>query len=876
MMKGIKLLTSGLLAMFFSLAAAQTKEVTGEYVVNAGFDNSAFNGNAPVGWTLSLSTSGVQSKISTAEKGGGVIAGGQNHWQLWQASGAMTGKACQQNSGLPAGRYKLTADVCSSFSGTIELYLNEAKTTVTSGDNKKYEVSALIADGNIEFGLDFKVTNGATVDFDSFRLYQDVLSNDDVSEVAQIWHGQCVADTANTKRQGWYNRDELFTAIKLYENANGNLDALREAVSMMEKAHANYQEICSMYSAMRAESSELYEMTKQSKFALKDSVKKVRLNAIKLYISKDDNYDQVKGYVSAVREMRGIYGAYCTLGKAISIARNQYKATDYDGKESLRMAMSLAGKLLESSTSSDEFLKAADDVKAAQDAYLKNRPSEWVTIQNGLLWKTTSGATVQAHAPGFVRVGDIWYMCGEDRANWWNPDVNLYSSTDLVHWKFEKKIIQNKVTTPELGSSRMIERPKLLYNAKTDKYIVWCHYESGNYGASEAACFECDSVNGAYKYVWSGRPLNVKSRDCNVFQDNDGTAYFVSTTEENRHLGLFRLSDDYHEAVAHTQLFSNQGREAPAIVRVGARYFMFNSACSGWDPNQCKMSYTNNLTSGWTNLANVGNPISYDTQAAAILEIKGTKTTTYLYVGDRWQDPGLPETKTIIFPISFNGTSCTFKYHERFDINFVTGEWRETPVEDVFADRSGWKIIDKSSEENGSGVAKYAIDGNPNTMWHTQYSGSVAPAPHHITIDMGKTECIKGFLVTPRMDSSTNGLIRKYEFLVSDDGKNWTSVSSGDWMPYCTEVDFAKKECRYIKLISKEGTYASVAELNVVLDHSVPVGVEQLPTATNSNAVSRQYITMEGLVTDSPAPGLCVVRTIFADGTSESRKCLVK
>lgn len=419
--------------MIFSLAAAQTKEVTGEYVVNAGFDNSAFNGNAPVGWTLSLSTSGVQSKISTAEKGGGVIAGGQNHWQLWQASGAMTGKACQQNSGLPAGRYKLTADVCSSFNGTIELYLNEAKTTVTSGDNKKYEVSALIADGNIEFGLDFKVTNGATVDFDSFRLYQDVLSDDDVSEVAQIWHGQCVADTANTKRQGWYNRDELFTAIKLYENANGNLDALREAVSMMEKAHANYQEICSMYSAMRAESSELHEMTKQSKFALKDSVKKVRLNAIKLYISKDDNYDQVKGYVSAVREMRGIYGAYCTLGKAISTARNQYKATDYDGKESLRMAMSLAGKLLESSTSSDEFLKAADDVKAAQDAYLKNRPSEWVTIQNGLLWKTTSGATVQAHAPGFVRVGDIWYMCGEDRANWWNPDVNLYSSTDLVH-----------------------------------------------------------------------------------------------------------------------------------------------------------------------------------------------------------------------------------------------------------------------------------------------------------------------------------------------------------------------------------------------------------------------------------------------------------
>ena len=273
---------------------------------------------------------------------------------------------------------------------------------------------------------------------------------------------------------------------------------------------------------------------------------------------------------------------------------------------------------------------------------------------------------------------------------------------------------------------------------------------------------------------------------------------------------------------------------------------------------------------------NIGNPNSFDTQAAAILEIKGTKTTTYLYVGDRWQDPGLPESKTIIFPISFNGTSCNFKYHERFDINFVTGEWRETPVEDVFADRSGWKIIDKSSEEAGSGAAKNAIDGNPNTIWHTRYSGSVASAPHHISIDMGKTECIKGFLATPRMDNSTNGLIRKYDFLVSNDGKTWTTISSGDWLPYCTEVNFAKKECRYIKLVCKEGTYASIAELNVVLDKSTSTDIEQQPVVKAKEVVNIQYITMEGIVTDTPNTGLYIVRTTFADGTSACKKCFIK
>ena len=192
---------------------------------------------------------------------------------------------------------------------------------------------------------------------------------------------------------------------------------------------------------------------------------------------------------------------------------------------------------------------------------------------------------------------------------------------------------------------------------------------------------------------------------------------------------------------------------------------MFSSACSGWDPNQCKLSYTSNLQTGWSSLSDVGNSISYDTQAAAIIAVKGTKATTFLYVGDRWQDPELPESKIIMFPITFNGNSCTFKYHERFDINFVTGEWRETPTEEVFLSKKDWKVVDYSSQENGVNPATYAIDGNVNTFWHTQYSGTVAEAPHHITIDLGKQYTVKSFLATPRMDGNTNGLIRSYQFL---------------------------------------------------------------------------------------------------------------
>ena len=579
--------------------------------------------------------------------------------------------------------------------------------------------------------------------------------------------------------------------------------------------------------------------------------------------------DSIASYIAPLHELQ----------LEISAVLTQLNATNYPGSDELRSHLLKAYDVRRNFSSVEQIRQATLDLTDALPVYLATRPSEWVTIKNGNLWKTDLGATVQAHAPGFVRVGDIWYMCGEDRSNSWNPDVNLYSSVDLVHWRFENKIIRNGVTSPLLGSSRFIERPKLLYNAKTGKYVVWCHWEQSNYGASEAACFECDSVNGNYKLVWSGRPLNVKSRDCNVFQNDNGKAYFISTTNENTDLGLFELSDDYLSIKSHTALFTGWRREAPAIVKVNGRFFMFNSACSGWDPNQCKMANTLNLKTNWSTLNNVGNSNAYDTQAAAFLTIKGTKATTYLYVGDRWQDPDLPNTKTIIFPIEFNGKSCTFRYHERFDINFVTGEWRETPVNTVFADKSGWKVIDYSSQQPGNDAYK-VIDGSTSTFWHTQYSYSVAPAPHYITIDMGSSQTIKGFLSTPRMDGSTNGLIRNYKFQVSDDNKKWSTVSSGSWLPYCTEVDFSPRTCRYIKLVCTEGTYASMAELDVVKVNDSATGIEGVKADVDSNGEKQikdvHYYSLTGQRLSSPDKGIYIETTTFSDGTQKSVKKLRK
>ncbi len=865
-----------LVCMAILNATAQT-DVTETYIVNSAFDDDTMVDDAPTGWSLDFSTSGVQSKIIKVGKGGGLIASGQNHWQIQKSSGSTSGKAFQIISNLPTGRYKLTAVVVPVFTGEIKFYLGNDSVNVITKQNQTYEIETLAIGGEIEFGFFFNTTNSTTLDVDDFKFYQLEMEESDYSAALDEWHSLCVADTVETDRQTWYNTDEFAEAFNVYELAKSGEKGMQEAIDQLRSTHEKYQSITVAYKALKAESDSLYNTIKGTKFAAIDSVSSVLSTITSYYTEDEDHYSWVDEQLAFIRSAEEAYNLYLRLQKLGSLARNQYNATEYDGKSVFADALSKAYKTQVGASTPEEFQQAIEALEKAQDEYLANRPSEWVTIQNGQLWKTDTNATVQAHAPGFVRVGDIWYMVGENRARQWSPDVNLYSSTDLVHWKFEKNIIQNYVSTPDLGWTRMIERPKLLYNPKTEKFVVWCHYESSNYGASEAACFECDSVNGAYTYIWGGRPLNIKSRDCNVFQDTDGTAYFISTTEENQHLGLFRLDENYREAVEHTRLFASQQREAPAIIRIGNRYFMFNSACSGWDPNQCKMAYSTKLESGWTSLANIGNDIAFDTQAAAILEIKGTKTTTYLYVGDRWQDSGLPESKTIIFPIEFSGTRCTFTYHERFDINFVTGEWRETPVDDYFADKTEWTVLNYSSEETTSdkAYADNAIDGDITTKWHSKYSGTVASAPHYITIDMGKEISIQGFLATPRMDSSSRGLIRNYQFQVSKDGVNWETVSSGNWLLYCTEMSFAHKECRYIKLICTEGTYASLAELDVVLYHD-PTAIDEIKSDEKSDKIiaRRRYYSVDGRQIPEPSEGVFIEKTEFTDGTSKSVKKL--
>lgn len=456
-------------------------------------------------------------------------------------------------------------------------------------------------------------------------------------------------------------------------------------------------------------------------------------------------------------------------------------------------------------------------------------PSEqsWSTITNGDFWNDTDGKRIEAHGAGILQVADTWYWIGEDKShNSGNfKGVNLYASKDLQHWEFKKAIITRDTSSRLDTQDRIIERPKLTFNDMTQKYVVWLHWEGQNYADAEAGVFTCDTVDGDYTYVNDFRPKDNMARDDNLFKDDDGTAYFMAAANENRDMIIYRLTDDYLDIAEQVvTLWKGAQREAPAMFKVDGRYYMITSHATGWDPNQAGYASAPAIDGPWTDITDMADSTTYDTQSTYVLPIMGSEKTTYMYLGDRWQDPDLVSSKYIWLPLKVNGQKLALDYYDTWRINVATGEW-DTDATDEFVSQANWKLLYVDSEETvkADDPATNAFDDSPSTFWHTEWDESKTP-PHEIQIDMGESLKLGAFRYIPRQDTDDHGIVDQYEFYVSDDSNDWGEpVNSGSWgSGRATHTEeFTAKQGRYLRFVAKReingSAWTSVAELDVKL-----------------------------------------------------------
>lgn len=354
-----------------------------------------------------------------------------------------------------------------------------------------------------------------------------------------------------------------------------------------------------------------------------------------------------------------------------------------------------------------------------------NIEGEYSSFTPGEIWEDNQGVHINAHGGGILYHEGVYYWFGEhkgERSNSAFVGVTCYSSTDLYNWKNEgvALTVSDDEESPIVRGS-VIERPKVIYNAKTDKFVMYFHLElkGRGYEAAHVAVAVSDNVAGPYQLVKNGRvnagkwPLNMTdeqrnytvesahfdkwwtpqwmealkdglfvrrdfeegqmSRDMTLFVDDDNKAYHIYSSEENLTLHIAELTDDYLGYTGdYVRVEPGGHNEAPAIFKKDERYFMITSGCTGWDPNAARLLTADNIMGPWTLHPNPAQgedaELTFHSQSTFIIPVQG-KEDAFIFMADRWRPKNPIDGRYVWLPILFEDGLPVLKWFDEWDLS---------------------------------------------------------------------------------------------------------------------------------------------------------------------------------------------------------------
>ncbi len=298
-------------------------------------------------------------------------------------------------------------------------------------------------------------------------------------------------------------------------------------------------------------------------------------------------------------------------------------------------------------------------------------------IRPGEVWPDNRGKHVQAHGGGIIKLGDTWFWFGEDRGQGNDPEkryVGCYSSKDLAHWTFRNQVVQ--WSDPEnLGPHWVLERPKVFFNAKTRKYVMYLHLDDAKYKVARVAVGVSDSVDGNYKYVNSFRPLGQESRDIGQFIDDDGAAYLIFEDRPAKGFHIAKLSDDFM-AVEKDVCLIRSPLEGGAVVHYKGLYYAVGSALTGWAPNPNKYATATSLEGPWSEFKDIAPPATntYGSQSTMMLKMAGSKATTVIFMGDIWKPKTQWDSRYLWMPLEIGEGKLWLPEPREWTLDVKTGK----------------------------------------------------------------------------------------------------------------------------------------------------------------------------------------------------------
>jgi beta-galactosidase len=268
-------------------------------------------------------------------------------------------------------------------------------------------------------------------------------------------------------------------------------------------------------------------------------------------------------------------------------------------------------------------------------------------------WPDTSGKHINAHGGNIIYRAPLktYYWYGEYRSR--PAGASCYSSRDLYNWTFEGVVM-------EKGQIPIFERPKVVYNEKTKKYVMWFHYDGGNfYSIAELGVAVSDSPKGPFQLLKHMRPNGHQSRDIGMYIDEETQKVYIGYAADrngkmNSTVRMVELTPDYLDVTAN-DVDIDAHCEGPGILKHNGVYYLLTSQCSGWTPNPATYYTATNIMGPYKKVGNpcvdAGSETTYNSQPCYIFKVPGY-ADGYVYMGDRWNGGGSSKSQYVFLPIT--------------------------------------------------------------------------------------------------------------------------------------------------------------------------------------------------------------------------------
>ncbi|KZV19211.1 hypothetical protein F511_09952 [Dorcoceras hygrometricum] len=316
----------------------------------------------------------------------------------------------------------------------------------------------------------------------------------------------------------------------------------------------------------------------------------------------------------------------------------------------------------------------------------------------GKIWLDTEGNPIQAHGGGILydqkSQNYFWYGEYKDGPTYHAHrrgaarvdviGVGCYSSKDLWTWKNEGIVLAaDEINeTHDLHKSKVLERPKVLYNDETGKYVMWMHIDDVNYTKASVGVAVSDHPTGPFSYLYSIRPHGFDSRDMTIFKDDDGVAYLIYSSDDNSELHVGPLNKEYLDVTpVMRRILVGQHREAPALFKHDGTYYMITSGCTGWAPNEALVHASESIMGPWETMGNPclgGNKIfrltTFFAQSTFVLPLPEFPRS-FIFMADRWNPADLRDSRYVWLPLTVGGAA-----DRPLDYNFGFPLWSRVSI----------------------------------------------------------------------------------------------------------------------------------------------------------------------------------------------------